>query len=103
MIEVDLQPVFVKITIKGKVFQFVLPEEIQTDKSTAQRSQTSGHLVVKMPKARYDFRLEQMKKQEKLKGVQEKGKKIKPIMEKQNEFKPIEQNTKNKDESKHKM
>lgn len=49
----DVQPIFVKVVIKGKVFQFVLPEEVATDKSTAQRSQTTGHLVISMPKANY--------------------------------------------------
>lgn len=53
LIEVDVQPIFVKVVIKGKVFQFVLSEEVATDKSTAQRSQTTGHLVISMPKANY--------------------------------------------------
>ncbi|KAI4471542.1 leucine rich repeat protein [Holotrichia oblita] len=54
LIDVDLQPIFVKLTVKGKVFQFVLPEEICTDKSTAQRSQTTGRLVIRMPKVKYN-------------------------------------------------
>ncbi|RZC37238.1 tilB -like [Asbolus verrucosus] len=41
------------ITIKGKFFQIVFPEEILTDKSTAKRSQTTGHLVLEMPRANY--------------------------------------------------
>lgn len=53
-IDVDLQPIYVKIAIKGKVFQFVLPEEICTDKSTAQRSQTTGRLVLRMPRTKYN-------------------------------------------------
>lgn len=48
-----MQPIFVKVLVKGKVFQFVLPEEVAVDESTAQRSQTTGHLVIKMPKASY--------------------------------------------------
>lgn len=36
------------------MFQFVLPEEICTDKSTAQRSQTTGRLVIRMPKVKYN-------------------------------------------------
>lgn len=54
LIDVDLQPIVVKIAIKEKVFQLVLPQEISTDKSTAQRSQTTGHLVVRMPIAGYN-------------------------------------------------
>ncbi|KAJ8981954.1 hypothetical protein NQ317_002127 [Molorchus minor] len=53
LIDVDVQPIFVRITIKGKVFQIVLPEEILTEKSAAQRSQTTGHLVLKLPRANY--------------------------------------------------
>ncbi|KAG5895523.1 hypothetical protein JTB14_010668 [Gonioctena quinquepunctata] len=53
LIQVDLQPIYVKITIKGKIFQIVFPEEIFTDKSIAQRSQTTGHLVLKLPKVNY--------------------------------------------------
>ncbi|XP_018336112.1 protein tilB [Agrilus planipennis] len=53
LIDVDLQPIVVKVTIKKKVFQFVLPEEIYTDKSVAQRSQTTGHLVITMPRMNY--------------------------------------------------
>lgn len=48
----DLQPNLVKITIKGKVFQFVLPEEILTDSSTAKRSQVTGHLLITMPRVK---------------------------------------------------
>lgn len=48
-----MQPIYVKVLVKGKVFQFVLPEEVATDKSTAQRSQTTGHLVVTMPKVNF--------------------------------------------------
>ncbi|KAJ8957899.1 hypothetical protein NQ318_001895 [Aromia moschata] len=53
LIEVDLQPIYVRITVKGKIFQIVFPEEILTDKSIAQRSQTTGHLVLKLPRANY--------------------------------------------------
>ncbi|KAJ8909963.1 hypothetical protein NQ315_014914 [Exocentrus adspersus] len=53
LIDVDLQPIFVKLTVKGKVFQMVFPEEIYVEKSTAQRSQTTGHLVLKMPRVNY--------------------------------------------------
>ncbi|ENN71629.1 hypothetical protein D910_12525 [Dendroctonus ponderosae] len=53
LIDVDLQPIYVKITIKGKVFQMVFPEEVHVEKSTALRSQTTGHLVLKLPKFNY--------------------------------------------------
>uniref|UniRef100_A0A8C0IAY5 Leucine-rich repeat-containing protein 6 n=1 Tax=Bubo bubo TaxID=30461 RepID=A0A8C0IAY5_BUBBB len=38
------------LLVKGKPFQFVLPEEVKPDSSSAKRSQTTGHLVVSMPK-----------------------------------------------------
>lgn len=53
LIEVDLQPIYVKIMIKGKIFQIVFGEEILIEKSSALRSQVTGHLVLTMPKANY--------------------------------------------------
>jgi len=50
LLEVDVQPTYVKVLIKGKIFQIVFPEEINVESSTAQRSQTTGHLVLTMPK-----------------------------------------------------
>ncbi|XP_038057459.1 protein tilB homolog [Patiria miniata] len=50
LLDVDVQPTHVKVVIKGKVFQLVLTEEIMPDSSKAQRSQTTGHLLIKMPK-----------------------------------------------------
>jgi hypothetical protein len=47
---VDIQPTYVKVLIKGKIFQIVFPDEINIASSTAQRSQTTGHLVLNMPK-----------------------------------------------------
>lgn len=41
--DVDLQPIYVKLTVKGKVFQIVFNEEVQVEKSTALRSQTTGN------------------------------------------------------------
>ncbi|CAH0546492.1 unnamed protein product [Brassicogethes aeneus] len=61
LIDVDLQPIYVKITIKGKVFQIVFAEEVITHKSTALRSQITGHLVLTMPKANYKKPLTQNK------------------------------------------
>ncbi|XP_031551019.1 protein tilB homolog isoform X2 [Actinia tenebrosa] len=50
LMDVDVQPKYVRITIKGKVFQLVLSEEVNPDSSTAKRSQTTGHLLITMPK-----------------------------------------------------
>ncbi|XP_021927882.1 protein tilB homolog isoform X3 [Zootermopsis nevadensis] len=50
LLDVDIQPTYVKVLVKGKIFQIVFPEEIKIESSTAQRSQTTGHLVINMPK-----------------------------------------------------
>ncbi|KAM4027452.1 dynein axonemal assembly factor 11 isoform 2-T2 [Anomaloglossus baeobatrachus] len=51
LVDVDVQPSYVRVVVKNKTFQLVLPEEVRPDSSTARRSQTTGHLVVAMPKA----------------------------------------------------
>ncbi|XP_059248951.1 dynein axonemal assembly factor 11 isoform X2 [Mustela nigripes] len=50
LIDVDVQPTYVRVMVKGKPFQLVLPAEVKPDSSTARRSQTTGHLVICMPK-----------------------------------------------------
>lgn len=50
LLDVDVQPTCVKVVIKDKVFQLTLSEEIKVEQSSAQRSQTTGHLVITMPK-----------------------------------------------------
>ncbi|NXN97792.1 TILB protein, partial [Rhinopomastus cyanomelas] len=52
LLEVDVQPTYIRVLVKGKPFQIVLPEEVKPDSSSAKRSQTTGHLVVSMPKAK---------------------------------------------------
>ncbi|XP_072007270.1 dynein axonemal assembly factor 11 isoform X2 [Engystomops pustulosus] len=51
LVDVDVQPNYVRVTVKSKPFQLVLSEEVKPDSSTAKRSQTTGHLVITMPKA----------------------------------------------------
>ncbi|XP_027439808.1 protein tilB homolog isoform X4 [Zalophus californianus] len=50
LIDVDVQPTYVRVMVKGKPFQLVLPAEVKPDGSSAKRSQTTGHLVICMPK-----------------------------------------------------
>ncbi|CAJ1072925.1 protein tilB homolog [Xyrichtys novacula] len=50
LMDVDVQPSYARVTVKGKIFQIVLPAEVRPDSSTAQRSQTTGHLVLTMPR-----------------------------------------------------
>uniref|UniRef100_A0A182SGZ7 Dynein axonemal assembly factor 11-like CS domain-containing protein n=1 Tax=Anopheles maculatus TaxID=74869 RepID=A0A182SGZ7_9DIPT len=50
LVEVDAQPNYVRVTIKGKVFQLALKQDIQTDRSVCQRSEITGHMLIVMPK-----------------------------------------------------
>ncbi|XP_076562421.1 LOW QUALITY PROTEIN: dynein axonemal assembly factor 11-like [Arvicanthis niloticus] len=50
LIEVDVQPTYVRVMVKGKPFQLALSTEVQPDSSSAKRSQTTGHLLICMPK-----------------------------------------------------
>ncbi|XP_078073187.1 dynein axonemal assembly factor 11 isoform X2 [Mustelus asterias] len=50
LLDIDVQPTHVCVMVKGKVFQLVLPKEVNPDSSSAKRSQTTGHLLVTMPK-----------------------------------------------------
>ncbi|XP_067386479.1 dynein axonemal assembly factor 11 [Emydura macquarii macquarii] len=50
LIDVDVQPTYLRVMVKGKPFQLVLPAEVKPDSSSAKRSQTTGHLVISMPK-----------------------------------------------------
>ncbi|XP_071409924.1 dynein axonemal assembly factor 11-like isoform X2 [Pithys albifrons albifrons] len=52
LLNVDVQTTYIRVLVKGKPFQLVLPEEVKPDSSSAKRSQTTGHLVVTMPKAK---------------------------------------------------
>nr|KAG5701168.1 hypothetical protein BaRGS_023277 [Batillaria attramentaria] len=50
LMDCDVQPNYVRVTLKGKVFQLCLTEEVNAERSTAKRSQTTGHLLIIMPK-----------------------------------------------------
>ncbi|KER34035.1 hypothetical protein T265_12487, partial [Opisthorchis viverrini] len=65
MVDCDVQPTYVRVTMKGKILQLALPEEVKPDKSYAKRSQTTGHLVVTMPKVDQVIRSQCMAKQNK--------------------------------------
>lgn len=50
LIDVDVHPTYISIVIKSKVLRLVLPVEVKAEKSVAQRSLTTGHLLITMPK-----------------------------------------------------
>ncbi|XP_059616085.1 protein tilB [Phlebotomus argentipes] len=47
---VDVQPNYVRVTVKKKVFQLALDEEVKCEASSSQRSEITGHLLIKIPK-----------------------------------------------------
>eukprot|EP00042_Codosiga_hollandica_P027581 m.138445 g.138445 ORF g.138445 m.138445 type:complete len:460 (+) comp52529_c0_seq4:105-1484(+) len=52
LIDVDVQPAYIRVTMKEKVLQLTLPEDVSPDSSNAKRSEITGRLLVTMPKAR---------------------------------------------------
>ncbi|OAF67671.1 Leucine-rich repeat-containing protein 6 [Intoshia linei] len=48
--DLDVQPSFVRLISKGKTFQLVLPDEVNCEKSVAERSQATGNLTITMPR-----------------------------------------------------
>lgn len=76
LLDVDLQPNYIRVSIKGKIFQLGLPEEIKVCDSSAQRSQITGNLVIKMPKLNYrtnkiNLKSSQPKKQSTLDNIRQ--------------------------------
>jgi hypothetical protein len=49
-----VQPTYVRLLIKGRLLQLLLPAEVRPDKGIAQRSKITGHLMLTMPKERPD-------------------------------------------------
>ncbi len=52
--DVDLDPWYVRVDVKGKITQLKFSYEIITSKASVQRSQTTGHLVIKAPLVEYE-------------------------------------------------
>jgi len=52
LMDADVHPTYVRVILKGKTFQLCLDEEVKPDTSKAQRSTTTGNLVITMPKAK---------------------------------------------------
>jgi protein TilB len=53
LIDVDVQPNYIKLCIKGKYLQLRLDEEVNPFDSSVQRSLTSGNLMIRMPKVNF--------------------------------------------------
>lgn len=50
LLDVDIHPQYVRIDIKGKILQLKFLCEVSVEDSIVERSLTTGHLVIKMPK-----------------------------------------------------
>lgn len=47
-IDVDVNPTYVRVTIKGKILQLTLPCEVSVEKSNVRRNTVTGSLVIAM-------------------------------------------------------
>lgn len=62
LISIDLEVNYVRVTVKKKIFQLALAQEIKVNDSTSKRSQITGALLIVMPKLNYnelDLKLEE--------------------------------------------
>ena len=50
LIDLDVHPSYVTVIIKAKTLRLVLPAEVNAEEAVAQRSTTTGHLLISMPK-----------------------------------------------------
>lgn len=50
LIDLDVHPTYISVVIKAKTLRLTLPVEVKAEAAKAQRSKTTGHLVVTMPK-----------------------------------------------------
>ena len=79
--------------MKEKILQLVLNEEVSPDESSAKRSQTTGHLVITMPKL--DFVLNRkLRKPKKEKDVKEKKEAKEEVNEKKNTLLEVDEKLK---------
>lgn len=53
MIDVDVQPNYVRVCVKDNIFQLGLNDEVNIEASTSQRSIVTGNLLITMPKLNY--------------------------------------------------
>lgn len=51
LLNVDVQPTYVRAEIKDKVTQLLWPDEVLVERAKIQRSQTTGWLMITCPKA----------------------------------------------------
>ena len=66
LIDVDVQPRYVRVHVKGRAFQIVLGYEIKPDQGKCERSQLTGEMKLTLPKVKSNPRLEPVKQIEKI-------------------------------------
>eukprot|EP01022_Parablepharisma_sp_SALTPOND_P020009 TRINITY_DN3522_c0_g1_i1.p1 TRINITY_DN3522_c0_g1~~TRINITY_DN3522_c0_g1_i1.p1 ORF type:complete len:340 (+),score=47.95 TRINITY_DN3522_c0_g1_i1:786-1805(+) len=82
LINVDLNPMYVRMDIKGKITQLKLSEEIIVGKSKVQRSTTTGALQLVCPKLNFDPAIKERKKKNKVQEKKEmKKEEVKKVQE----------------------
>ena len=73
LLEVNLNPSWVSVRIKGKLTQMKFMEEIIVDKSVIERSQITGDLLIKMLKLTPNYLLKKAEEAKKLKEKSQKS------------------------------
>ncbi|KAF0984416.1 hypothetical protein FDP41_000315 [Naegleria fowleri] len=48
-VDIDVQPTYIRVTIKGKVLQLRFDKEVASSKASAQRSTVTGNIVIRVP------------------------------------------------------
>eukprot|EP00826_Nyctotherus_ovalis_P038514 TRINITY_DN3610_c0_g7_i1.p1 TRINITY_DN3610_c0_g7~~TRINITY_DN3610_c0_g7_i1.p1 ORF type:complete len:405 (-),score=150.60 TRINITY_DN3610_c0_g7_i1:96-1310(-) len=77
LINVDLNPTYVRIDVKGKITQIKFEEEVIVAKSKVQRSTTTGALQLICPKLNFDHQTK--KRKEAKEEMKKEEKKLEPI------------------------
>ena len=73
MLDVNLNPHWVSVKIKGKLTQMKLMDEILVEQTVIQRAQITGNLLIKMKKLNPNFLLKRtIEKEEKTKELEKK-------------------------------
>ncbi|XP_061389387.1 protein tilB-like [Musca vetustissima] len=67
-LKVDVEINYIRVVVKGKIFQIALNEEVKPSESIVQRSQITGQLVITAPKLN-ENKLLSMKSEEKSLGI----------------------------------
>ena len=65
LIDVDVHPTYISIIIKSRVFRILWPEEVRANDGKCQRSQTTGELMITVPKVQYSKIIADLRKKEK--------------------------------------